>query len=340
MTCPLKIYKLLLPCWVLITAFYSHAIERQRYYAGALVEGNDGYRLPLESDVSQVWFETRCAVTDNKEGREPSWSVLWKDGVRGDTISVVISWGNTAFATDYDVRYMRVKALRADSVLASAELTKDIDLYAGYNSLAVQIENKEASVYVGNRQLKHLFDFPVSGNPMGEAIVMCDKKMDVRWSYTKSKPDIGKYLRTDWTLDTLKSYIALSNDPMESFWTYLDRENDSEKAALGGRYTLASVKSDGGYDLIYISGAKTNRQNWNCGMKKGHLVPTAFADSYDLIWYDAMLDPMDGDDEANAYVGDQGMILTLNFPLLLARVRFAKVIGEIREVNRLNESRR
>lgn len=322
-----RFYKPLIHCLLLAAAFYSHATER--YYDGAVIDKGDVYRLPLESDVSQLWFEMRCAVIDNRDGRERSWRLSWMDSDSRDTISVVVSWSNTAFATDYDVRYMRVKALRAGSLVASIDVTEDIDLGSGHNSLAVQIEDKKASVYIGDRQLRHILDFPVSGNPVGDAVISCDKKLYVQRSYVKSRLNIRGRLLTHWTLDSLKAHIARSDDPMEAFWTYLDRENDSEKAAIGGRYVLASVKSDNGYDLIYISGAKTNRQNWICGMKKGHISPTVFVNSYDLIWYDAMIEPLDGEDEANAAVTDQGMIMTLNFPLLPARMRFAKVIGEM-----------
>ena len=92
---------------------------------------------------------------------------------------------------------------------------------------------------------------------------------------------------------------------------------------LGGRYTLAVVRADDGYDLIYIDGAQVKKSLWQPGMLKGHLARTAFNGSYDLTWIDATLEPMG--EEAHASI-ENGIILTLSFPVYSSQVRLARVL--------------
>jgi len=93
---------------------------------------------------------------------------------------------------------------------------------------------------------------------------------------------------------------------------------------LGGRYTLALVRADNGYDLIYIDGAQVKKSLWQPGMVKGHMTKTLFTGNYDLNWIDATMEPIDS--EAYSTV-ENGVILTLYFPMYSSQVRFAKAIN-------------
>lgn len=310
--------------WLISVSEKSDAVDRYRYYDSGLADSHSSYALQLDSVTLSQWIETRCALAGNKEGKEKAWSLSYKcDG--GDSVRIVLKWGNTAYATDYDVRYLRISAYNRDSLLATTDITRDVDLLSGYNSLGVYVRNRRASIYVGNRTLKHVLDISVSGNPQGEAIVSCDDRLLIQRAHVHSVIDNKMTVVTEWTLEKLKDYIRLSDDPLEAFWSYLDRENDPSLAVLGGRYVLASIKSEGGYDLLYVDGAKTNAHRWKAGMLKGHMLSTVFGNNYDLLWYDAMIEPMTAEDELNAAISDDGMILTLSFPLLGSRLRFAKV---------------
>ncbi len=60
-------------------------------------------------------------------------------------------------------------------------------------------------------------------------------------------------------------------------------------------------------------------------MLKGKLIPTLFEGHYDLVWYDGKMQRMDSDISASM---EQGVILTLNFPLYRSKLRFSKVIAD------------
>ena len=66
---------------------------------------------------------------------------------------------------------------------------------------------------------------------------------------------------TLWTLDALDEYLSNSSDPMEGYWKYLDRDMEEKWLRIGGRYTLAVVRADDGYDILYIDGAQVLDQN-------------------------------------------------------------------------------
>ena len=119
----------------------------------------------------------------------------------------------------------------------------------------------------------------------------------------------------------LDERFASSVDPLEGYWSYLDRETDDSRARLGGRYDLAIVKEGDEYVLLYVDGAEVNSSMWKPMMIKGSMKPTPFKSHYDLTWYDSMMEPMD-DDTFSMVDGD--MILTLKFPVYRSQLRFYK----------------
>ena len=127
-----------------------------------------------------------------------------------------------------------------------------------------------------------------------------------------------------WTLEELDRYLENSSDPVEGYWKYLDRDMEDKWLRLGGRYTLAVVQAGDGYDLIYVSGAQVMKQQWQPGMAKGHISKTAFTGNYDLVWTDATMEALGEDAYATV---ENGVILTLNFPVYKSQVRFAKVMN-------------
>ena len=93
---------------------------------------------------------------------------------------------------------------------------------------------------------------------------------------------------------------------------------------LGGRYTLALVRNDDGYDIIYIDGAQVKKSLWHEGMLKGRLTKTMFSGNYEASWIDATLEPIDRDVQATL---ENGIILTVNFPVYKSQVRFSKIVN-------------
>lgn len=120
----------------------------------------------------------------------------------------------------------------------------------------------------------------------------------------------------------LIEYLASSDDPNEAIWSYLDRDTDPRRLNLGGDYRLATVRrDDGGYDLLYLGGARINAGFWEPMRMKGRLDPTVFIGHFDLVWYDAY--GISIDVETSADITD-GALMKLSFPLSGSSVRFRR----------------
>ena len=134
--------------------------------------------------------------------------------------------------------------------------------------------------------------------------------------------DLRTILQTDLCEEDILKMITGRQQPA-GIWKALDRDTDSKYALAGGRYTLAivPVQDTNEFDILYLSGAEVNTRTWKTGMKKGKLIPTAFKNHYDLIWYDSALEPIEYDATASV---DQEIILSLSFPLLKSTLRFVR----------------
>lgn len=88
--------------------------------------------------------------------------------------------------------------------------------------------------------------------------------------------------------EMLSQYLQNSRDDMEGYWQVLDRSLEETMLKMGGDYRFAIVRALDGYDLIYLSGARVNADNWSHGMVKGHLSPSGIEGVWDVSWTDSM----------------------------------------------------
>ncbi len=122
------------------------------------------------------------------------------------------------------------------------------------------------------------------------------------------------------SVNHLAKHIAASTDPVEGIWQYYDRKTDPLKAGLGGRYVIATIKSDIGYDIVYISGAEENSGAWFPLAIKGYLVNDGFDGSFLLKWIDAY--GLDVSYETSATI--DGNLMSLAFPYWKSTLRFVR----------------
>ena len=246
---------------------------------------------------------------------------------------VVLACHNTALLDDItDRRTMTVSVVHhADSTidtLATKVLSQHVDLAAGMNALRVEVENRHATISIGKKQLQPVLELTLPergrGSVKGGVLIGGGAEVAIE-RVVMSIPDNQKvFLPTKWTRESLAGHFAQSNDPVEGFWTYQDRDMSNQWLRLGGRYTLAVVANGRDYDLIYISGAQVNPSDWHVGMLKGRITKTIFGDHYDLFWIDATGMPIAHDAYATV---DNGVLLTLRFPVYNSQIRLSKQIS-------------
>ncbi len=129
------------------------------------------------------------------------------------------------------------------------------------------------------------------------------------------------------TEEEIRLRIPSDNTSVEGIWEYFDRDTDDARARIGGRYRLGIVRSDDAdsYLIIYLGGAVVNGARWTEGMIKGRLIPTAFKDQYQLLWYDSAFDEVEADVDAYAAL-ENSSLLSLSFPLYNTQFRLARCI--------------
>lgn len=122
---------------------------------------------------------------------------------------------------------------------------------------------------------------------------------------------------------SVQEALASCSNTLCGIWEFFDEEVETRIAMKGGRYRLAMLPSEnGGYDLIYLSGAEIEPFRWNVGALKGHMSCTPFADTFTLYWIDSTGKEID---DGTPYVAMEGIIMSLVFPIQKAKFRFVKI---------------
>ncbi len=317
-----------------------------------LIEENATMATALTIDTMTInstayRYQLRLANLNNKQGKTksiknpmtggksqitaPQWGLVFNRDEEGNYCAVVLSCDNSAPYDDItDQRTMQVSLIqRKDgetTQLATTELKKGVSLEDDMNILCVDVDERGVSVSIGKDELKQVLEANVM-RPIGPVqvgyLVGAGSRVALERAVLTIDNEKQVTTTTRWTREALDEYFTASIDPVEGYWKYLDRDMQDEWLRLGGRYTLAVVRADDGYDLIYIDGAQVKKSLWQPGMLKGHIVKTIFSGNYDATWIDSTLEPIDKDVQATI---ENGVILTLNFPVFKSQVRFSKVL--------------
>lgn len=293
---------------------------------------SDGIVLDREIVVSPgcelVVMEARAPFYKDKEPHgtgKNHWGIKWHCSGSKRQYSCTIARGNTDPFDFANIPYVELVVKDGDDKVITKRVYEDVAFAGGAeNSLCVTVKSTGAvSVSLGDHELVDVAEFVID-DYSGIDSWSVESTKDIPITYAMTREGISKRrgLVTGWTPDKLDTLFATSTDPMEGYWTYLDRENDSKIMRPGGFYTIAIVSSGGGnYDIIYVDGAQVNGDLWVPGMLRGRLHDTRFVNHYNLEWVDATFDLMSRDVYADV---EQGIMLTLSFPVYRSQMRFVK----------------
>lgn len=318
-----------------------------------LIEENATMGTAVSLDTTNITstayrYQLRLANLNNKQGRTRAiknpmtgdkttltsfdWGLVFNFDDMGDYCAVVLSCDNsTPFDDITDQRTMQVRLIQRKGQstieLAQATLSKGVALEDGMNTLCVDVDDRGVNVSIGKDELQHVLEAPIT-RPDGAVtvgyLVGPGSRVAIERAVLTIENEKQVAPTSRWTREALDEYFNVTSDPLEGYWKYLDRDMTDEWLRLGGRYTLAVVRVDDGYDLIYIDGAQVKKSMWHEGMLKGHMTKTIFSGNYDATWIDATMEPIEKDVQATI---ENGVILTLNFPVYKSQVRFAKVMN-------------
>lgn len=280
---------------------------------------------PAETEIFTT--EARVAIDNIKERRglsAGSWTLSIIPVSGPDTLRMRLEWGNTDFGDLLDRRFTRLTVTMAGSVLDVTEPEGFASAPGTYNTLRATLSPTRIELYGGHRGRSHLCGMilprPVTPEASEVAVTGTGTVSLLVNEATRSHRAVAS---TSWTAERLDSALAVSTDPIEGHWQYLDRDNDPRYARPGGRYHLAVVADGtGGYDILYLGGAQILPAKWLPFMRKGRLRPTNFIGHYELSWIDSEFEEMTTDIHAD--LTTSGSILALSFPLLHTTMRFSR----------------
>ncbi|MCM1517926.1 MAG: hypothetical protein NC117_04720 [Pseudoflavonifractor sp.] len=292
--------------------------ELMRHYVTRTTMPKDSM-LRVDSAATACVVEVRAALLGNTPRHGLSrqwWGMTWVDHKSGIRYELRLQCGNTDFGDILDERFAVVSVSKDrddDSrVLFTKRLSRGIDCYDGYNSVAMEWSaDSMLRVYAGNGDPRFIGVIPGKWQSPRHVRIVSEGDIDVDMAVVETEVDHTPGLDSGLTQEDIAVRLASSSDPVEGYWRYLDRETDDTVLRLGGDYRLALLRDGDGYVMVYIDGARVNDAAWSPGMVKGRLRATPFVNHFDLTWYDSLLMPMDSETHATF----DGSVLTLEFPL-------------------------
>lgn len=288
---------------------------------------------PMPVDARSMVIEVRGALVNDREGFNPSgqeWGVVWDTDSAlstGSFVTLSNFRSNYGDATDRQGLRVTVGSFGDSDSSTVKDIFDGVNDTAAPNSVIVELTDTAARVFAGNTRMTPVCVLPRASR---SATMAWGIRSNARWEssliVTETEPDPAKDLITDWTEEALDAYLGASSDPAEGKWRHFDRTNDPALGRPGGNYLLATVSDGhGGYDILYLGGAKVWASRWKPLMLKGHLSPTRFPGEYDLTWHDATMRPATtARDECSATL-TPSTLLEVRFPLHATTLRFAPI---------------
>lgn len=267
---------------------------------------------------SSLGFAVIASMAPERPGEAAQWSV----GIGG--ISVGVDVPDLREAGDHYSAHATVR-VSIDGRHAASERIECAG--SDYATIKIIFDGESARVLAGfDRQQEVAAGLPMAIGCGLQAVARATRPMLCRRLSVMSLDGLEPQACPVGDID---SRLRASDDPFEGYWTYLDRDLDTEAATLGAKYRLATVKRpDGeGYWIVYISGSgQEEGGRWQPGMVKGAMQPTIYAGHFDMQWLDAR-GVMLADDNTAQVSADRTMLI-LRFPLYGTQLRFARQATE------------
>jgi len=250
------------------------------------------------------------------------WGIAWADEA-GNPDSIVLQWGNSDFGMDGDKRFLRI---------SSGGISEDTPaIHVGQETIAlsVSIDSRGLVWCVGQDRVMGRGSRKLNSVPVRSTLRIFSEGRDLlieRLEVLGFMDPITDAMTPFVSADCFSRPDDITMSPA-GVWRYLDRDNNPDWNRPGGKYTLGILADDSAENswiIIYLDGAVTNSVCWAPGMRKGRLADSGFLRDFNLEWTDAMHSMLGADEECSAKLSEDGMILTLNFPLDKAILRFSR----------------
>lgn len=321
---------------VLIHCFaMAYAVEGVKRLDSASIPQGGSYMF---EDLNFRSFEMRWKLSDMKAvktGENEVFKLTFYDGAGAKLYCLDLSMMNDGSSYGFnDDKFENLNVSVGVERCSCGNPAMDDAVLAGvspvkYSTLKVAIADGRLSVFAGEKEYKFSYQSPLldTAQPAGMVKALeleAVRPIDVSFLYiSESGRDISD-LQTGMDLQWVRERMEnVAPQSLEGVYRYLDSDLNDRRVAKGGDYTiyLHPVGKDE-YEIIYLSGAKSNSSMWEPGMVKGRLLPTIFENHYNVVWFDCS-----GASDFEELWADftAGPILTVRFPLEKSQLRFYRL---------------
>ena len=206
----------------------------------------------------------------------------------------------------------------------TGQTTEGMDPFTGTNAFLLSLDQGHFTLLGGNREYKPILswdseiEYPDSiGFFVSPGGLLEIEDIAIMFPASGYNLEDSEYADPDM----LRSYLMRSSDPKEGIWKVYDRSLEENMLRMGGDYTLALIRDNGGYKGYYLDGAKTLPETWQAGMLKCRLTETGFPDIYDVEWIDATGETLTKDIKARY----ESPLFTITFPYQSSTLRLRKL---------------
>lgn len=227
--------------------------------------------------------------------------------------------------------YSSSQSLTRPNPISTKKITEGIDFFTDTNAFRLDFNGHQLSLSGGNRGLYPIISFDFPQKTIKEIKFFTSPGGLIELDFFELVfPDSRLSLLTEYgDKDVLETYLLRSKDKMEGIWAVYDRMLEEDLIRLGGNYRFALISNadglnPGGYDLIYLDGAKISPEKWKPGMIKARLHPSGFENIWNVEWTDATGVLLDEEVRAELVAP----VLSLEFPYrATSRLRLRKLLN-------------
>lgn len=249
-----------------------------------------------------------------------SWILIWNYLDDDNYVKAVANLPDQRIYDDVYVPEATIDVVEVRNGVETPVVSSNISVPEATLSLKLAYDGYSARLYAGCKDKMLVGRVPYNANAGGEVRVITSERTLAHRLTADSYSNPAPAYATD------QAPAEGSLDPVAGHWEYLDRDINRDLASIGGKYRLEIVaRLDGDYEIVYQDGATVNADDWQPPRLKGWLHPSGFKGNFDLIWYDAQGRLLDDDNEAQ--LSDDGMVLTLRFPVYKSQIRFKRSQG-------------
>ena len=281
---------------------------------------------PVDSMLMEIGHEAPRFVAVNVRAESSDWSLLWNYTDSANYTEARFKMRSTGYdnddylyTSDFTVsRVVKGRTVSSQRFQAHHEgkaVGLRVQWFEGLKTLAVGDKQ-----YLQTEEYGEWFQAP---KPDSRIVLRRFKPSEVQWAEAESVEYENSGPSRFGSCEELVDYLRRSSDSLEGIWEYMDRNLPEGRVRLGGMYSLALVRDGECYRIIYVDGAGDYYGRlWKPLQDKGCMKPTIFQNHFDLEWINAK--------RTHRYMSDtwaeveQGVILSLNFPLVKSQLRFRK----------------